>query len=74
MLEIDPTRPLIAGEDVEIGVVWAGSGLLSTRDLVSARVIRTEPLLGTRQRVAVRFARVQAQAASIVEHTTPAAA
>ncbi len=74
MLEIDTTRPLIEGEDIEVGVAWTGSGLLSTKDLVSARVVRTTPLIGTRQRVAVRFARVQAQAARAAETTTVQAA
>jgi c-di-GMP-binding flagellar brake protein YcgR len=43
LLDIDTTRPLIEGEEIEIGVAWTGTGLLSTRDLVTARVVRTEP-------------------------------
>ena len=74
LLEIDTTRPLIEGETVEIGVAWTGSGLLSTRDLVSARVVRTDPLHDNRQQVAVKFARVQAPAAAVVEQTATQAA
>ena len=74
LLEIDTTRPLIEGEDIEIGVAWTGSGLLSTRDLVTARVVRTSPMHDNRQKVAVRFARIQAPAASVVEHAPAQAA
>ncbi|MEM1184179.1 MAG: PilZ domain-containing protein [Planctomycetota bacterium] len=74
LLEIDTTRPLIEGEDIEIGVAWSGSGLLSTRDLVTARVVRTRPLHENRQEVAVRFARIQAPAAQAVENASAQAA
>jgi len=73
-LEIDTTRPLIDGEDIEVGVAWTGSGLLSTRDLVTARVVRASEIHDNRQKVAVRFARVQADAGAVVERESRQAA
>lgn len=55
LVEIETTRPLEPGERLDIGVCWSGSGILRTRDLVEATVVRTTPGIGDRQRVAVAF-------------------
>lgn len=65
MMTIETTRPLIEGEQIEIGVSWKPSGLIRTRNLVPATVVRATPLLDNRQRIAVAFEQPQAEAESL---------
>ncbi len=74
LLEVLTSRPVTAGEDIEIGVCWAPAGVLTSRDLAAATVVRAGPVLRGSQLVAVRFAQVQAQAQALVESTSEAAA
>ena len=73
MIEIRTTTPVETGEIVAVGIAWASSSLIRTRDLVDARVVRATPLLESRQRVAVCFAQEQHQAAALMSDPSAAA-
>lgn len=62
MLEVRTARPIHAGESIEIVVNWADRPVLTSDELIGARVMRAEPLLGQTQRVAICFDRAQDQA------------
>ncbi|MEM7623240.1 MAG: PilZ domain-containing protein, partial [Planctomycetota bacterium] len=64
-VEIETTQPLSAGQSVEIGLCWNNSGVIRSRDLIEATVVRASPAIGDRQRIALRFARIQSES----EHT-----
>ncbi len=61
LLDIATTRPLEVGESIAVGIAWHGEGVLRSRDLVDATVVRADALPGSRQRIAVRFADEQIQ-------------
>ncbi len=62
LLEVSTARPIRAGETLEIAVNWAHRPVLTSDELTSARVVRVEPLMSGKQRVAIRFDRPQEQA------------
>ncbi|USN97988.1 MAG: PilZ domain-containing protein [Phycisphaeraceae bacterium] len=62
MLEVRTSRAFHAGEPIDIAVNWAGRPMLTSEELITARVLRADPLLGHTQRVAICFDRVQDQA------------
>lgn len=65
LIEIRTATPVQLGESLDVAIAWDRGGLVRTRDLVAARAVRVTPLIGQRQRVAVRFEAEQAGAQGI---------
>ena len=55
LVEVEATRPIHAGDTIELLVAWTAGGLVRREDTISARVVRSEGS-SERQRVALSFA------------------
>ncbi|MBC7834529.1 MAG: PilZ domain-containing protein [Phycisphaerales bacterium] len=56
LLELQTPRPVRLGEEVEVGIAWTRSPVISRAALVEGKVVRVTDLGDNRQRVAVEFA------------------
>ena len=64
MLEVQSSRPVVAGERIDVGVAWSRSPILLEDALIEARVVRVTRIDANRQTIGIRFDRELAVAAA----------
>ena len=74
LLEVRTARPISEGEDLSIGVCWTSGPLLRADELVTATVVRADPVLSGAQKVAVKFAQTQQKADDLAQRLSAAEA
>lgn len=73
LLSLQCSKPLGAGETLDLAVAFRGDALLRAGETLRATVVRVLPSLGGRQRLAVRFSQViDAAALPAPAHTAAA--
>ena len=56
LLEVDSLRPLVSGDEVEVGIEQHDRGFIGQEELIFARVVRATDFGKGRQLVAVEYA------------------
>ena len=59
LLELQPSRPILPGERLGVGIAWTGAAILSDTAMIDGVVVRVEDLDDDRQSVAVRFSKAE---------------
>lgn len=56
LLRVEPSRPMTAGDEIEIGVAWQNMGLIPRSRMLRGKVVRVARAPGQAQAVAVQLA------------------